>query len=90
MSATPRCELCGKAHWSDDYCEVLDGAWPSCPKPDCDNRVCRWAGTGLCHPHSVSLVGAEEMERRYRDTRAPGNSWSGHIGGLEESGGSSE
>lgn len=64
--------------------------WPNCPRPGCLNRTCRWAGTGLCHPHSVELVGRAEMDRRYADTRiAPyDRRWSGNVAGLEESGGS--
>ena len=46
---------------------VLD-AWSNCPTPDCENKVCIWAGTGLCHPCSVRVVGREEMKRRYVET----------------------
>lgn len=64
----------------------IDPHWPDCPKPGCDNKVCLWAGTGLCHPHSVDLVRQAEMIRRYWDTRVSptDRSWNGHVAGLEE------
>lgn len=53
--------------------------WDVCPTPDCENKVCRWGGLGVCHPCSVRLVGAEEMLRRYHATRvsATDHRWTG-------------
>jgi hypothetical protein len=53
--------------------------WPPCPTPDCENRVCLWAGLGRCYPCSVREVGIAEMERRYVVTRVgPGDRrWNG-------------
>ena len=73
------------SHDGEPTQEELD-AWPDCPKRGCENKVCQWAGSGLCYPHSVELVGETEMERRYADTRAAFPSdrrWSGNVGGLE-------
>ena len=39
--------------------------WPNCPTPDCQHKVCLWAGTGLCSPCSDRKVGKLEMEKRY-------------------------
>jgi hypothetical protein len=58
---------------------VQADGWPACPTPDCGNKVCRWAGTDLCHPCSERALGKEEMERRYRITRAPDGSWNGVV-----------
>jgi hypothetical protein len=60
-------------------------AWADCLMEGCMAKVCRWAGTGRCYPHSVALVGQAEMDRRYQDTRTSPDdrSWSGNVGGLE-------
>lgn len=53
--------------------------WPACPTPDCENNVCLWAATYLCHPCSVRLLGQDEMDRRYAATRlsATDKRWNG-------------
>lgn len=43
--------------------------WPACPTPDCENGICMWGGLGLCHPCSTTIVGKDEMNRRYIATR---------------------
>lgn len=55
----------------DDFIpqDVLD-AWPNCPVPDCEHKVCTWAGVGLCHPHSIDRIGRDEVERRYWQTHS--------------------
>jgi len=42
--------------------------WPNCPTPDCQFKVCMWAGTGLCAKCSEARIGKGEMDRRYADT----------------------
>lgn len=51
--------------------------WPNCPTPDCPNKVCLWAGTGVCHRCSQYHLGVEEMENRYAATRDDEGYWSG-------------
>lgn len=43
-------------------------AWPNCPTPDCPNKVCLWADTGMCYPCSEYALGKSEMEVRYTET----------------------
>lgn len=38
-------------------------AWPNCETPDCQYKVCLWAGTGRCAPCSLRALGADEMIR---------------------------
>lgn len=52
---------------STKFADVL-AAWPNCPTPDCQYKVCTWAGTGLCSPCSERLIGKAEMDRRYNET----------------------
>jgi len=52
---------------------VIDlGNWANCPTPDCPNKVCLWAETGLCYRCGEWALGAAEMERRYRETHPEG------------------
>lgn len=41
---------------------------PNCPTPDCPNKVCLWAGTGVCHPCSEVRLGRIEFQIRYEET----------------------
>ena len=34
-------------------------AWPNCSVIECPNKVCMWAGRGMCFPHSFGLPLAE-------------------------------
>jgi hypothetical protein len=43
----------------DGKTKVID--WPNCSTPDCENKVCIWAKTGMCHPCSVKRLGKAEM-----------------------------
>jgi hypothetical protein len=42
--------------------------WPNCPIPDCANKVCVWAGTGLCYKCSEKILGVLSMAQRYLQT----------------------
>lgn len=53
--------------------------WANCATPNCENKECRWAGTGHCHPCSVRILGAGEMDRRLHATRNPDGSWNGAV-----------
>ena len=46
--------------------------WPNCPTPDCQFKVCTWAGTGRCSPCSKAKLGEVEMQRRYNATHTDG------------------
>lgn len=48
--------------------EAFAPDWPNCSTPDCENKVCVWATATLCAPCSLSLVGPDEMIRRWNAT----------------------
>jgi len=48
--------------------------WQTCRIPDCGYKVCDWATDFYCAPHSLELLGPDEMTRRYNDTH-PDTPW---------------
>jgi len=42
--------------------------WPNCPTPDCENKICLWANSGLCYKCSEAVYGKEEMKAQYNRT----------------------
>lgn len=57
---------------------ILDD-WPNCGTSDCQYKLCKWAGTGLCHPCSVKQLGYDEMQRRYVVTHDVNGEWTGKV-----------
>ena len=53
--------------------------WENCPTPDCEYKICRWAGTGYCYPCSRRILGLskEEMDKRYIATHDKDGRWTG-------------
>lgn len=55
-----------------DYLRSLEraalDAWPNCSIPDCEHKVCTWATDCYCAPHSLELLGPEEMIVRWNRT----------------------
>ena len=54
--------------------------WADCQTPDCEYKVCLWAGVGLfCYLCSVQMVGKAEMQRRYAETHDRLGQWNGFV-----------
>ena len=63
--------------WKDKLMKLED--WPDCPVKGCKSKICIWANTNLCHPHSVELWGDDLIQFMYEATH---NDW-GLISSIE-------
>lgn len=63
---------------SEELAEDLK-TWANCPTADCPNKVCRWAGEGMCAPCSKWIIGPAEMDRRYAATHNSDGEWTGAV-----------
>lgn len=54
--------------YTDAQLKAMIESHPRCATTACENGWCVWAGTGLCYPCSVKLLGREVVEKRYAAT----------------------